>query len=473
MVERTFERANDESRERLARLVAGLTPALLEIDLGEGWTVASALGHIGFWDRWQTERWERMLAGEWPWDSASVKVAEDIANDALHPYWEGQTADHGRLALEAAARLDAIIAGVPDSFVEQLEGTPYAYLLHRHRHRDEHLDHIERSIAAAAAGADGSFVERNAASRRHLASLVERLRPEDLALSTEPTEEGSWTVAQVLGHLLFWDRSMEARWRLALERAGETGVVDVVGIPGELTEAINRPLAWLIGDWSERLGPAIGSQAVAAAEAVDSLAEAMVGRLPAGALATRPNVVHRWSHREAHLGQVEKALAGARPSATPPDRSFVERNRASQAELAGMLAGMSAADLARPAGDGTWNVGQVLGHLGFWDRFLAARWRAALAAGPASQPSVLPHELADLLNDGLPSTWAAFAAAAGESVIAETLAAAKEVDAIIGGLPAETPVEAILSDRPALLDRSIHRREHLAQIEAALAGRGH
>jgi L-alanine-DL-glutamate epimerase-like enolase superfamily enzyme len=51
MTDRSFERANDQSRERLARLIATLTPARLAVDLGGGWTVAAALAHAGFWDR--------------------------------------------------------------------------------------------------------------------------------------------------------------------------------------------------------------------------------------------------------------------------------------------------------------------------------------------------------------------------------------------------------------------------------------
>jgi len=50
MTNRSFERANDESRDRLARLAATLTPTQLHVDLGEGWTVSSALAHMGFWD---------------------------------------------------------------------------------------------------------------------------------------------------------------------------------------------------------------------------------------------------------------------------------------------------------------------------------------------------------------------------------------------------------------------------------------
>ncbi len=71
-VDRSHERANDESRAELAALVAGLTEEQLRIDLGEGWTVLSHLAHLGFWDRWQAERWRSMLAGEWTADDASI-----------------------------------------------------------------------------------------------------------------------------------------------------------------------------------------------------------------------------------------------------------------------------------------------------------------------------------------------------------------------------------------------------------------
>ena len=468
MTDRSFERANDESRARLARLAATLTPTQLEIELGEGWTVASALAHTGFWDRWQSDRWTAMLAGTWTADSESILAAEHLANDALHPYWAGvDAADIPALALEAATRLDAQIAAAPDAIVDTLLGTPIAFLVRRFGHRNDHLDHIERAIAAAAASAtDRSWIEKNAASRRRLAGIVEKLREGDLSLPTEPTDEGSWTIAQVLGHLLFWDRSMEARWQLALRKAGTAGPVDIAWIPMELTDPINLPLADLLDAWTDRLGLDIGAQALAAAEAVDALAEQHAHRLPAGALAVRPNSVNRWSHRESHLMHIENALAASRPAAGAVDRGYVDRNAASMTELEAFLGGLTAADLARPVGDGEWTIGQVLGHLTFWDRFLAARWRAAPAGG---QPSYLPHDLADLLNDGLPPSWAALATAGGEVAIAEALAAAREVDAMIAALPAETPFAAILGERPSLLDRSIHRFEHLAALRKAKA----
>jgi hypothetical protein len=104
---------------------------------------------MGFWDRWQAERWTEMLAGTWSADDDSVIAAEHLANPALHPYWAGIEARNVvTLAIEAAATLDALVAQAPDALVEKLEVGPSAYLLHRHRHRDEHLDHIERVLAA-------------------------------------------------------------------------------------------------------------------------------------------------------------------------------------------------------------------------------------------------------------------------------------------------------------------------------------
>ncbi|HEY5487159.1 MAG TPA: hypothetical protein VIK06_05875 [Candidatus Limnocylindrales bacterium] len=150
MTDRSFELSNAESRERLVRLAARLAPAQMSVDLGEGWTVASALAHMGFWDRWQAGRWTEMLAGTWSADEASVLAAEHLANSALHPYWSGiDSEDVPALAVAAAATLDALVARAPDALVDQLEGGPSAYLLHRHRHRDEHLDHIERVLALA------------------------------------------------------------------------------------------------------------------------------------------------------------------------------------------------------------------------------------------------------------------------------------------------------------------------------------
>ena len=147
MADRSHERANDESRAEVAALVAGLTQHQLRADLGEGWSVLSHLAHLGFWDRWQGERWRLMLAGSWTADDGSVLDAEDLANEALAPYWAAiKTADVPALALEAAVVVYRLIAQAPDSMVMQLHASPNQFLLHRHRHRREHLGWIRRDL---------------------------------------------------------------------------------------------------------------------------------------------------------------------------------------------------------------------------------------------------------------------------------------------------------------------------------------
>ncbi|HEX7491535.1 MAG TPA: DinB family protein [Candidatus Limnocylindrales bacterium] len=469
MTDRSFEHLNDESRERLARLVKSLTPSQLEIELGEGWTVASALAHTGFWDRWQADRWEEMLSGNWKASDEDIIAAEHLANEALDPYWAGvDAADVPGLALAAATALDALIASAPDSLVDTILAGPAAYLVKRSGHRGEHLDHIERTIAAVVATVDHSYNDRNAETRHRLASLVERLRPEDMLLRSDPSDAESWTIAQALAHIAFWDASLAKRWRSAITAAGAEGPIEPIGIPYAVADTINDPLTAFVGAWTERLGLTIGIQALAAAEDVDALIVQVGDRIPASLPAGRPSSVNRWMHREEHIEQIKAALASARPDAAPVDRSYLQRNSSSRTRLRDVLGGLAGSDLARSDGEGEWTVGQIIGHMAFWDRFLASRWRAALAGGPSGQPSSLPHELADLLNDGLPATWSAFAEASAEAVIAEALAAAKEIDGLIAGLPESTPIDAILGERPALLDRSIHRRSHLDQIELAV-----
>ncbi len=150
MTDRSFEQKNAETRARLARLVANLTPAQLEVDLGGGWNVASALAHMGMWDRWQGARLRDSLDGRGLAMLDDIVEAEHLANVAIDPYVARIQAspDLGRIALEAAIELDAIVASLPDERVEAILASPNAYLVNRFRHRGEHLDQIERGLAA-------------------------------------------------------------------------------------------------------------------------------------------------------------------------------------------------------------------------------------------------------------------------------------------------------------------------------------
>jgi hypothetical protein len=274
---------------------------------------------------------------------------------------------------------------------------------------------------------------------------------------------GGWTVASALAHVGFWDRWQAARWRQTLAGEGIDPVQD--------THALENLANVALDPFLTGIAPTgLAAAAIQAAEEVDGLAasapDATVDAIEGGATAY---LLHRHHHRNEHLDQIELALAAGRTPVPAVDRSYLQRNEASLARLSELAGRLTPDRLARRVGDGSWTVGQVLGHLAFWDRFLAARWRTALASGPGVQPTPVPHELADMLNDCLPPAWGAFAAEAGRAAIDDALAAAQAVDGLIAGLPAEAPVEAMLAERPALLDRSIHRFEHLSAIERALA----
>jgi hypothetical protein len=150
MVDRDHERANDESRTELAALIASLTPQQLLADLGEGWSALSHIAHLGFWDRWQGERWGSILAGSWTADDGSILDAEDLANAALAPYWAAiEAANVPALALEAAVFVDHRIAEAPDAIVARIRAGPNQFMLDRHRHRREHLGWIRRDLDRA------------------------------------------------------------------------------------------------------------------------------------------------------------------------------------------------------------------------------------------------------------------------------------------------------------------------------------
>jgi hypothetical protein len=317
MTDRSHERANDESRERLARLVATLTPTQLRVDLGEGWTVASGLAHTGFWDRWQAERWEEMLAGQWSADDDSIIAAEHLANEALHPYWADiDSKELPQLALDAATRLDALIAAAPDALVDALEGIPSAYLLHRHNHRTDHLDHIERGLAAAGvpAGAnagglvDRSYNARNSAATERLRAVVGRLAADDLTRSTSASAERSWTVGQTLGHLAFWDRFMATRWQAALAAGAD---LRPGYLPDDLADLLNAALEPSMAAFSAGSDSGLLTEVVAAAEAIDGLIARLPVEVPVAAiLDDRPRSLDRSLHRHSHLDDVEQALKG-------------------------------------------------------------------------------------------------------------------------------------------------------------------
>jgi hypothetical protein len=150
MTDRSFERRNAEASDELRRLVATLSADDLATDVGAGWTVATCLAHLAFWDRWQVVRWRDAAAAGLPLPADVSDNVPDLANAALEATWRalpGETA--AALALQAAAEIDALVAALPGASVDAAPAAGRVRLLDRSIHRLEHAAQIRRSLGRA------------------------------------------------------------------------------------------------------------------------------------------------------------------------------------------------------------------------------------------------------------------------------------------------------------------------------------
>lgn len=145
----------------------------------------------------------------------------------------------------------------------------------------------------------------------------------------------------------------------------------------------------------------------------------------------------------------------------PADTSYLQRNDASQARLRALVARLDDEQMGRPLGNG-WTVSAALAHLAFWDR----RTLQSLQDWPRNGLRASPGD-ADAINARERSAWLAMPA---EAAASDALGSAELVDREIASLP-EPLVGAILaSGRIRPLDRSIHRNEHMDEIDLASRG---
>jgi len=141
---------------------------------------------------------------------------------------------------------------------------------------------------------------------------------------------------------------------------------------------------------------------------------------------------------------------------------ITERNADSLDRLRAAAARLTPAQLAHEI-DPPWTASALFAHIAFWDRFTQARWTAAREAG-RDAPASIPDEALERLNIASLHQWLLLPS---ESAVRECLAAAEEIDGVIASLPAAA-VEALGgSERVRLVDRSLHRADHLATIESS------
>ena len=144
------------------------------------------------------------------------------------------------------------------------------------------------------------------------------------------------------------------------------------------------------------------------------------------------------------------------------DRSYVAENDRERHRLEALVGKLDAAALGRamPAG---WTVAGVLAHLAFWDQ------RIVVLSEQLKRGAALPVvALGDVnwINDAAKPAQLALAPRRAATLAVE---AARAADQAVEALPDDLLAKNAAAGSPIRLDRAAHRREHLDEIEQALA----
>lgn len=140
---------------------------------------------------------------------------------------------------------------------------------------------------------------------------------------------------------------------------------------------------------------------------------------------------------------------------------FVQENTTSRRRLETLVRRLSAEDLARSTPSG-WTVAALLAHLAYWDQrvlVLLRRWKEhGVDLSPVDS---------DAVNDAIkPLCLALDAQAAIQLCLSSAQAVDAELEAISDGLVEEIKA----SSNHFRFDRSLHRSDHLDEIERLLQG---
>jgi hypothetical protein len=140
------------------------------------------------------------------------------------------------------------------------------------------------------------------------------------------------------------------------------------------------------------------------------------------------------------------------------DRSFVELNRSSTERMRNLAARLSDEELLHPVGQ-HWTAAIALAHLAWWDR----RVMYVLDKTERDGRLFIP-EIDIFVNDLSLPLWAAIPPRAAAELAIET---AETLDQRLETYPNEL-LEEIYAYNPRWVVRSLHRGEHLDEVDAAL-----
>jgi len=143
-----------------------------------------------------------------------------------------------------------------------------------------------------------------------------------------------------------------------------------------------------------------------------------------------------------------------------PEFDFIAKNNAERQNLFAFARGLSAEDLRHPMEAG-WTVSAVLAHVAFWDLralTLIQKWQnEAMAPSPVDT---------DVVNE---ATRRLCLAIEGRAAVEMACSAAESVDQAIAQLSPEMVKSIQTIATNVRLERAAHRRQHIAEIQHALA----
>ncbi len=142
------------------------------------------------------------------------------------------------------------------------------------------------------------------------------------------------------------------------------------------------------------------------------------------------------------------------------DTGYSERNRTQTRRLKGLLS-LTDEDLQRPVGE-HWTVGIALAHIQYWDGRAVGAIEAWRRHG---LPLTLWTDGEGVINDVRLPVWREVPP---REAMEQAIRTAEALDRIVEDLSPEE-AEAVAAQRYRVLDRSMHRSEHLDEIEAALS----
>lgn len=144
-MEKQYNVENKRELERLRKLVNELTDEELNLVIyKEGWTVAAALAHVAFWDKWRT-----VLMRKWTQNKQIPLGTLDLEeyntfNDSILPFLlEIPPRKAAELSVIAAETVDRELETASPALIQAIEASGYARGLDRSVHRKMHLDEID------------------------------------------------------------------------------------------------------------------------------------------------------------------------------------------------------------------------------------------------------------------------------------------------------------------------------------------